>query len=269
MSARPYTFFPLALRYLRYYLGAMNGSGHGIHSPFVYAFVRNVLMDRSSNKNFGRIEKMRQQLQKDVRMIKLTDFGAGSAKQDTKEKSIGQIARSAAKSPRLAQLLFRSVQYFNASTIVELGSSLGLTTAYLASANKNGIVYSLEGDPELAQAAAQNLAGLGLHNAHIIPGNFDNTLQPLLDKLSKADLVYIDGNHRLEPTLRYFEQALAVANEQTVIILDDIHWSGEMEAAWKAIQAHPKVTTTIDLFFLGYVFMRPEFKERQHFPIRF
>jgi predicted O-methyltransferase YrrM len=269
MPGHPYTFFALAMRYLRYFLVAMNGKGHGIHSPFVYDFVRKVLPDHSNYSEFDMIEKMRTRLEKDPRMITLTDYGAGSGKGSGQKKTISRIARSAAKSPRLARLLFRSVQYFNASTIIELGSSLGLTTAYLATANKQGRVYSIEGDPELARTARVNLEAIGATNTEIISGNFDDQFEPLLQRLQKTDLVYIDGNHRLEPTLQYFELALKTAGPNTVIILDDIHWSKEMESAWKRIQVHPQVTATIDLFFLGYVFLRPEFKERQHFTIRF
>lgn len=269
MPGHPYTFFTLAKRYLRYYLFALNGKGHGIHSPFVYDFVRKVLLDRSSHIEFDKIEKMRSRLGNDPRLIDLTDYGAGSGKGQGKRKTISRIAKSAAKPPRLARLLFLSARYFKAETIIELGSSLGLTTAYLAAANQMGKVFSLEGDPELAKTARKNLDSLGVTNTEIITGNFDSQLEPLLQRLKKADLVYIDGNHRLEPTLRYFEQVLHVAGTNTVIILDDIHWSEEMEAAWSQIQSHPRVTVTIDLFFLGYVFLNPDFKERQHFTIRF
>lgn len=269
MDGRPYTLPALVIRYLRYYLFAQNGKGHGIHSPFVYDFVRQVLMDHNWHPDFDQIEKLRAALVKDPRIIKLTDYGAGSGKGLQPVKSISQIVRSAAKPPRLAQLLYRSVQYFKACTIVELGTSLGLTTAYLAAARKQGNVYSMEGDPAIAAIAIDNLATLGITNAEIITGNFDDTLQPLLNRLGQADLVYIDGNHRLEPTMRYFEQALGNTGEYSVIIFDDIHWSSEMELAWEKIKEHPRVTLTIDLFFLGYVFFRPEFRERQHFTIRF
>lgn len=269
MDGRPYTLPALAIRYLRHYLFAQNGKGHGIHSPFVYDFVRNVLMDRTWQSDFEQIEKLRSALVNNSRTINLTDYGAGSGKGLQQKKSIAQIVRSAAKPPRLAQLLYRSVQYVKACTIVELGTSLGLTTAYLSAARKQGNVYSLEGDPAIAAIAIENLAILGITNSEIITGNFDDTLQPLLNRLAQPDLVYIDGNHRLEPTMRYFEQALVKTGEYSVIIFDDIHWSSEMELAWEKIKEHPRVTLTIDLFFLGYVFFRPEFRERQHFTIRF
>jgi predicted O-methyltransferase YrrM len=269
MDGRKYSLLQFCTRYLRYYFSASNGKGHGIHSPFVYAFVRAVLMDKKRLPEFSAIENLRKKLKKNVSCISTTDFGAGSPTLGTKEKSIGQIARQAAKPAKLAQLLFRSVRYFKAASIVELGSSLGLTTAYLARANNMGKLFSLEGDPAIAQMARDNLSVLQITNAKVVTGNFNDTLSPLLNELAAVDLVYIDGNHRLQPTLQYFEQVLTKSHHGTIIILDDIHWSKEMEAAWKSIKKHAAVTTTIDLFFLGYVFISPAIKEKQDFTIRY
>ena len=83
------------------------------------------------------------------------------------------------------------------------------------------------------------------------------------------DMAYIDGNHRLEPTLNYFEQLLGKKNNSSIFIFDDIHWSKEMEEAWERIKTHPSVRCTIDIFFLGFVFFREEFKAKQDFMIRF
>jgi predicted O-methyltransferase YrrM len=87
--------------------------------------------------------------------------------------------------------------------------------------------------------------------------------------LGQIDFVFIDGNHRLEPTLRYFEMLLKHATPNTILVFDDIHWSQEMELAWKSIQENSSVTCTVDLFFLGLVFLRKDFKVKQHFTIRF
>jgi hypothetical protein len=41
-----------------------------------------------------------------------------------------------------------------------------------------------------------------------------------------------------------------------------------MEEAWEEIKSHPKVTVTIDLFFLGLVFFRKE-QVKENFCLRF
>ena len=83
------------------------------------------------------------------------------------------------------------------------------------------------------------------------------------------DLVFFDGNHRYEPTIRYYRQLLPAVHEHTVLIFDDIHWSKEMEQAWDKIIKDPAVMLSIDLFFIGLVFFRKEQKVKQHFTIRF
>jgi predicted O-methyltransferase YrrM len=86
--------------------------------------------------------------------------------------------------------------------------------------------------------------------------------------LSTVDFAFIDGNHRKEPTEKYFNELLAKTNNDSILVFDDIHWSREMEAAWDTIKNSPAVTCSIDLFFIGIVFFRKEFKEKQHFKIR-
>ena len=58
-------------------------------------------------------------------------------------------------------------------------------------------------------------------------------------------------------------------DKETILIFDDIHWSAEMEKAWAEIKANPSVTLTIDLFFIGLVFVRKAQKEKEHFIIRY
>jgi predicted O-methyltransferase YrrM len=268
-SHRPFNIFQLGLKWFRYFLMAGNGRGHGIHSPFVYSFIREVLNDNKKYPAYNKIESLRKRLLNDKQVIEVADFGAGSGIDNRLQRSVASITRYAAKSPKLAQLLYRSVNYFKPSTIVELGTSMGITSSYLASGNPAASVYTLEGAGSVAAIAKENFESLGLKNIQLIHGNFHETLSPLLSKLKRAEFVYIDGNHRLEPTLAYFSEFLSAFDAYSIFVLDDIHWSREMETAWKTIQQHPSVTCTIDLFFLGYVFFRPEFKVPQHFTIRF
>ena len=152
---------------------------------------------------------------------------------------------------------------------MELGTSLGITTAYLAAANANGKVFTIEGAPAIAKLARKNFDRLNLYNTKLIEGGFDSALPELLDTIKRVDFAFVDGNHRMEPTLRYFQLLLQYADEKTILVFDDIHWSEEMEAAWRQIQQHPAVTCTVDLFFLGLVFLRKDFKTKQDFTIRF
>ncbi|RZK17339.1 MAG: class I SAM-dependent methyltransferase [Hymenobacter sp.] len=260
-------FQPFA--YLRYWL--RSGTAHGLHSPFVFGLYTTVICQKGEFRAFGRIEWRRRKLLQSSQRLTVTDFGAGSqvAGAGGTQRRLSAIARHAAKPPRLAQLLFRLVNHFQPATILELGTSLGLTTAYLAAADSRNQVITFEGCPNTAAVARETFTRLRLRNVKLIEGNLDQTLPATLAALAKpVDFVFFDGNHRYEPTLRYFEQCLAKAHESSVFVLDDIHWSADMERAWEAIKANPAVTVTVDLFYVGLVFFRKT-QPRQDFWLRY
>lgn len=265
-----YSPVQLAVRYLRYYITASNGNGHGVHSPFVYDFIVKVLNDDRTFYVFADIEAQREEMLHNATVITIEDFGAGSRVKKSNERSISAIAGSSLKPKKYGQLLFRMVNYFDPATILEMGTSLGITSSYLAAAKADAALITMEGSAAIAGIAKKHFAHIGLKNIEQVVGNFNDTLAPTLNQLnSPLDFIFIDGNHRYEPTMRYFEQLLPHTNENTVIVFDDVHWSAEMEQAWGAAKAHPAVTLTIDLFFVGLVFFRKENKAKQHFTVRF
>ena len=185
------------------------------------------------------------------------------------ETSINSIAKNAAKSKKYGQLLFRMANHYRPTTIVQLRTALGITTSYLSLAKPAAKLITMEGAKEIGQVAKHNFNKLQLTNIELIEGNFDETLAGVVRDLSSVDFAFIDGNHRQEPTERYFQQLLSKTNNDSILVFDDIHWSGEMEATWRTIKEHKAVRCTIDLFFIGIVLFRNEFKEKQHFVIRF
>src|SRR5581483_3128349 len=193
----------------------------------------------------------------------------GSTIDKTNYRPVSSIARHAAKSKKWAQLLFRIVNYYQPKTILELGTSLGISTSYMAMANPHARIVTAEGSAAIAAQAQQNFHSLHLSSVHQVTGNFDVTLPSIIKSLPHLDLAFIDGNHRYEPTLHYFEQLLPSLHDGSIVILDDIHWSEGMEKAWKEVQENNKVRLSIDLFFIGLVFFSDQFKIKQHFTIRF
>ena len=240
-----------------------------MHSPFVFQFILHVLNNKSNYQPPNEIEALRKALLRDKRVLTIEDLGAGSRTAATKQRSIEQIAASALKSKKYAQLLFRLVKHYQPTTILELGTSLGITTSYFAKANPDATIFSIEGSKAIADIARENFDKLGVKNTELMQGNFDDLLPSVIRHLSTIDLAYIDGNHRYEPTLNYFHQLLSKTANDSILVFDDIHWSEEMERAWAEIKWHPSVQCTVDIFFLGFVFFRKEFKTKQHFQIRF
>ena len=264
-----YSGFTIARKYILYWLSACNRKGHGVHSPFVYDFIKNVLNDKSEKIFFQSIEQQRKILQKNKSLISVEDFGAGSTIIKSNQRRVNAIAKSSLKSKKYAQLIFRIAAYYKTNCILELGTSFGITTAYLANSNKNVNVKTLEGSNAIATFAENNFASLQLNNIEIIKGDFNSTLPKYLALNPVINLAFIDGNHRKNPTLEYFYQIIQHTDESSIVIFDDIHWSAEMESAWEEIKIHPSVTLSIDLFFVGIVFFKKDFKVKQHFSIQF
>jgi predicted O-methyltransferase YrrM len=264
-----YSAAQLAKKYFGYYLAASNSKGHGVHSPFVFDFIKFIKNDHRQYDCYGPIETLRHALLKNKNWIEVEDFGAGSTLLKTKRRRIDKMAASSLKPKKFAQLLFRMVQCYQPQTILELGTSFGITTAYLACGNPGSTLYTMEGADSVAAIATGNFEALNLENITLVKGDFTQTLPELLLKTGKIDFAFVDGNHQKIPTVNYFNQLLQKAGPGSILVFDDIHWSSEMEAAWDEIQNHPSVTLTLDLFFIGIVFLSPSFKVKQHFSLRF
>ena len=230
---------------------------HGVHSPFVYRLIDNVIYDFRTKKVYTEVEDIRNGLINDTRIITVTDLGAGSHVNNNRQKKIGDIARNALKPPKLAQLLHRLVADLRPRNIIELGTCLGTTTLYLQNAAPGAKVYTLEGCPETAGIAKETFKKGAVNNIEPTVGNFDDTLPGIIDSLPQVDFVFVDGNHQKDATLKYFEWCLPKVHENTMLIFDDIYWSQGMKEAWAQIKAHPQVTVTIDLFWIGLVFFKP------------
>ncbi|SHG43973.1 Methyltransferase domain-containing protein [Salegentibacter echinorum] len=283
--------------YIKFLLKSQNQ--HGLHSPFVYDLVTKCFYDKNYHPEYELLETYRKELLQNKQKIKVTDFGAGSKVFSSDTRAVSAIAKHVGIPKKRARFLFRLVKYLNCQNILELGTSLGIGTAALA-ANKWVNVISLEGCPQTAKIAQQQLAKFGLKNAKVKIGEFEKLL-PLQHQTTNRkqqttnshpkpdnpqqrtenrqprtpnhkqqtihDLIYFDGNHTREATLDYFEKLLPTSHNDSVFVFDDIHWSPGMEAAWEEIKAHLQVTVSIDTYYLGLIFFRKE-QAKQHFKIR-
>jgi predicted O-methyltransferase YrrM len=260
------TFATIAwLRYLQ-----KSGTRHSVHSPFVYALVDNVIRNRNEHPALIEISKLRHKLSRKTQLIEITDFGAGSGKRNYEHRfeSVGSITRKSAVTEKYGRLLFRLVEHFKPLTIIELGTSLGISTLYIAKAYPSARVYTIEGCATRSEQASNSFNALNAPNIELNIGRFDLVLPDVIKQVEKLDFVFIDGHHTCNATLNNFEQLLKIAHNDTVFVIDDIHWSAGMEAAWGKIADHERVTATIDLFRMGIVFLKNELS-KQKFVIRF
>ncbi len=264
MSSKAFTMFAY-LRYLR-----KSGSRHSVHSPFVFTLVEQAFKNKKDHPAFHEIKELRQKLLNKSQMIEITDFGSKKDKKKYEHRfeSVASIVRKSAVNERYGRILFRLVEYFRPQTIIELGSSVGISTLYLAMAQPGARIFTVEGCTTKSEQASANFELMKVSNIEQHIGRFDIVLPDLITEAGKLDFAFIDGNHTYEATLSNFEMLLKIAHNDTVFLFDDIHWSAGMEKAWNKITEHERVTVSIDIFRMGIVFLKKELS-KQKFVIRF
>lgn len=249
---------------LRYFAQAQ--TRYRVHSPFVADWLAAVLEDRRWYYAFDDLDRVGNSLLLDRREISVTDLGAGPRSgRSANVRRISEIARTAVCTPAKGRFLFRQALFSKPQTVLELGTSLGISSLYLRAAAPKARLITVEGCPQTAAFARGVYQKVGGTPPDLRVGAFDELLPGLLAELGHIDLLYLDGNHREAPTLRYFEQCLPFAAPDSVFLLDDIYWSAEMRNAWAQLAAHPSVTLSIDVFHTGLLFFRDEQREKQHF----
>ena len=240
--------------FLKFYFRAT--TLYNVHSPFVYEFVDFIFRNKLNEDFEKKIKIERIALENSDHEIEVLDLGAGSkSSKISKADKVSRIAKTAVSGKLKSLWLHNICAYFKPKYVLEMGTSLGISAAHLAqNATK---VISLEGNPAIASQARKVFKNLGQENIEILTGNFDETLLECLKKNELPDIVYLDGNHTYEATLRYFNQLISSRNEhEMILIFDDIYWSKGMMQAWEEIKQHPDVTLSIDIYYFGLIFFK-------------
>lgn len=259
--------FWLANNFLKYKLFSKHKFGHGIHSPFVYEFITKILNDKSIFPEFHNIEAERKKLLKSNIIIDVEDLGAGSKKLKSTKREVSKITRYSLKNKKYSQLIYKISAFYKPKNIIELGTSLGITTSYLATSNIDSSITTIEGCKNIAKIARTTFFNLEIENITQIAGDFSNELKQVLETNS-PDLIFFDGNHQYKATIDYFNLSLNYINNDSIFIFDDIYWSKEMTKAWEEIKHNKNVIVSIDLFNLGIVFFNKNLS-KQNFIIKY
>ena len=259
--------------WLKHYLTAWNTGGEGVHSPYLFEWVRMVMSDKHAYRVWEDIESVRARMLVSDQVVEFVDYGSGVGRKGEGakgEKRVKDIAKGSLARAKYAQMLFRLVNWLGHQlreenrglTIVELGTSLGVTTAYLAGVDTRDKVYTYEGCEAVAKIAKENWNVLGMNNISCLVGPID--AEHLRGGLGYIDVAFVDANHTYEASMRYFDVLAQKIHEKSVVVMDDIHHSEEMERAWKEICADERVTSTIDLYQMGLVFFDKHYWKRNY-----
>ncbi len=249
----------LAKRFLSHWLKAVDQ--HSLQAPFIYDFYTRVVKHKPKSQKLLYVQELRRNLLKDQTTIEVTDFGTGNDKH--RRRAICDIAKKS-NQIKVSQLLYNIADRYKPMVIVELGTSLGLGTLHLAAAAPLAKIITIEGCPETSEKAQCNFQVLGFEQIQLVTGSLEQTLAPVLSNLDRIDLLFIDANHQYRTTLKYFSLCLPKIHQKSIVVLDDIHWSEEMEHAWKQIIRHDQVRLTVDLFRVGVAFFDRSLSKSHH-----
>lgn len=252
-----------AIQWLKYWL--IQVDKHSLQPPTVFQFFNEVINQKPAP--IQSIEEIRKELLQNKELISIQDYGAGSVLNKNTNRSIKYIARTSSSSVKFSCFLKRVAYYIDAKSILELGTSFGLNTSYLAN-KKDAQVTTIEGSQEIAAVALDNFQKLDFDNIKLIEGNIDNMLPEILSEMKSLDLVYMDANHTYDATISYFNQIQPLLTDSSIIIIDDIHWSEGMYKAWKELCTRKEVSLSIDIFDAGLLFFKSGLT-KSHYIIKF
>ena len=314
--------------YLKHQMTARNTGGHGVHSPYLFEWVRLVMRDEHSYYAWEKIEKVREKMLADTREVEFVDYGAGIGSRESENGSresgvespktgignresgirkresgvgspktkignreardrrkVSDIAKRSLAKKKYAQMLARLVNWLGDERlaigdgqlamgdeqlaigderliVVELGTSLGVTTAYMAAMDKRNKVITYEGCPAVAEIAKENWKALEIKNIDCRVGEIT---ADILDRdLERVDVAFIDANHTYAGTRAYFNVLAEKIHPKSVVVVDDIHYNKEMEKAWHEICEDERVTSTMDLYQMGLVFFDKDYWKRDY-----
>lgn len=257
--------FSLIFKYARFFFRAGHRKGRGIHSPYTFSFVNGVLFNSLKISIPAKLSETYRSLLRNKSPLKVDEFGAGSQVSQSDYRTVRSMARFSSASMKSVGLLYRIANWYKPDMIVELGTGLGISTAGLALGASDSKLISLEGSPQKAEFARNLLASLDIGNTEIFAGLFDDLLPGLMNRMrGKKVLVFLDGNHRYEPTIKYVDMLLKSGAGDLMIIMDDIHWSDGMERAWEEIKQKEEVRVSLELFFHGILLLRKDLQKENY-----
>jgi predicted O-methyltransferase YrrM len=187
--------------------------------------------------------------------------------------TVGDVSRRASTHPKWALMMFRLIRETKPEKCLELGTCLGVSSAYQAAAlqlNGHGSLVTLEKSEVRVSKALQHVDKLGLANVKALPGLFSDTLPSVLSTHTPVEFAFIDGHHDGHATIEYFRQiAPHTVAGRSILIFDDIDWSTDMKQAWQTIKNDERMYLTVDLFKWGIGVIGDNHAPKQSYKLAF
>lgn len=237
---------------LRHRVTAANTLGFGIHSPYLFNIARAILPCHYPYYAFEQVEQVREEI-----------LGSKTFACEKTERRSASLKAALGHSRKEQQLLMRLAVMLHAREIVELDAGFGIGSAYLALSDSRAHLTAFEESDVLAKLARKGWQALSIRNVDCVVGETEKALSGWAPSVP-LDMAVFSAEHYSTTTLRRFETLLPYANNKSLFVLTDIHYSRTMQRAWKTICQHERVTATMDLGSVGLVFFDPNMEKRTY-----
>jgi predicted O-methyltransferase YrrM len=255
-------------KYIEHLFHQRHRQGHHIHSPYLFDFINGVVFNASRIEAPKAILDMHSQLRSDATQIPVGISGSGSNVSPSEKRSVGSFVKTASVSGKYGAMLYRITHWFQPEMILELGTGVGISTAYLAAGSPQTILHTIEANSERANFSSGVIKRCGLDEVKVHRGGFEQKLEEITPDVKERFVAFVDGNHHYEPTVEYVKYLVSLAGDEALIIMDDIYWSKGMQRAWKEIISWPEVRVSIDMFHMGILLLRKDLN-KAHLKIKF
>lgn len=219
-----------------------HSKGYGVHSPFAFNLITKVIEEDFMYYAYGDIERIRRNFLR----------GRLSRKELSLRKNI---------SFRKASLLFRLVNYFKPSSILEIGTAWGISTLYLKKAHTISNLTVIEPDHRIAETALDIIKKSG---ENIFFENGDLWLEKLSVQIQKNPdfIVLHQFKSAIYPTL--LELFVHNIQEDSILIIEGIYSNKKIKSFWEALKAAEKVRVTMDLYDYGIIFCNVKLNKQNY-----
>lgn len=208
----------------------------------------------------ARISRLRERLRARSDSLAVPDLkqanvrGGGTAQADdlaTLPVTWKRLVDVASASDWSGRVLYRAAVAAEARHAVEVGTNIGMGACYIAAGlarNGDPRLTCLDGAPNLLAAAADHVDEIAGFRPITREGVFAESVVALADELADGslDLVFIDGEHYYDATLRDASLLIPKLRDGGIAIFDDIAWNDEMERAWRELATRPDCAEALE-----------------------
>lgn len=237
-----------AISRLIYLKRARHRGGHGIHSPFLFHLISEVVEARKRLPEYKIFKALKNNA------LNLLEYSPEPSLSKTYQQfnlpssKPKKLYRRVELPLRYSKVVFRLIREFKPSSIINYGPTFGVSLAVMAMASNNSVVYQLINNTAYELISKELLKDTEISNIQFIPENSVSKVNPEFIMLNYSNNPYLSRN--------VVQECLKTHGDDDVLIIRGIHESREMEAIWREMIANESVRVSLDLFEIGIALFR-------------